>query len=166
MPFVLSRGTRTFGRVYHAFAQLREGERNALRMQAAHQGAPATATLKLGQRVVRKRGIENGTVVEATDTQIKVKWDRGATSYFRRGREGDVLHAPPGEEYAVPFPAYLSSDDLDMLTQALKDHCDAYGISADAERDDIARLVMVLFVSGINDVDDMKAALVASRRVH
>ncbi|RWA76059.1 hypothetical protein [Mesorhizobium sp.] len=66
----------------------------------------------------------------------------------------------------MPFPAYLGSDDLDMLTQALKDHCDAYGISADAERDDVARLVMVLFVSGINDVDDMKAALVASRRVH
>lgn len=63
-------------------------------------------------------------------------------------------------------PTYLSSDDLDMLTEAFKNHCRAYGISAGPERDDVARLMMLFFISGIDDGGDMKAALVASRLVH
>ncbi|RUX48076.1 hypothetical protein EN742_10810 [Mesorhizobium sp. M4A.F.Ca.ET.020.02.1.1] len=57
--------------------------------------APASATLQLGQRVIRKDTTERGIVVATTDQTIKVKWDRGRTSYFRRGAEGNVLHAPP-----------------------------------------------------------------------
>ncbi|RWL49055.1 MAG: hypothetical protein EOR60_03660 [Mesorhizobium sp.] len=37
---------------------------------------------------------------------------------------------------------YLSSDDLDMLTEAFTAHCLAYGIHAGKERDDVARLVV------------------------
>ncbi|RWA60735.1 hypothetical protein [Mesorhizobium sp.] len=61
------------------------------------------------------------------------------------------------------FPTYISSEDLDMLTAALNDHCRAYRISASAERDEVARLIMVLFDSGIDNADDMKAALTATR---
>jgi hypothetical protein len=53
--------------------------------------------LQLGQRVIRKDSPEGGTVVETTGTQIKVKWDRGRTSYYRRGAEGNVLAAPAME---------------------------------------------------------------------
>ena len=42
-----------------------------------------------GQRVVRIKGDEEGTIVEA-DGQIKVKWDRGRTSYYRRGVPANV----------------------------------------------------------------------------
>ncbi|AZO47766.1 MAG: hypothetical protein EOS58_26810 [Mesorhizobium sp.] len=63
-------------------------------------------------------------------------------------------------------PTCVKSDDLDMLIQALTDHCHDFGISADAERDDVARLMVVLFVSGIDDAADMKLALAASRLVH
>ncbi|RWX66383.1 hypothetical protein EN780_15270 [Mesorhizobium sp. M4B.F.Ca.ET.089.01.1.1] len=63
-------------------------------------------------------------------------------------------------------PTYISSDDLDMLIQALTEHSHDFGICADAERDDVARLMMVLFVSGIDDAADMKSALAASRLVH
>lgn len=52
-----------------------------------------------------------------------------------------------------------------MLTQALTKHCHDYGISADAERNDVARLMMVLFVRGIVNAADMEAALAASRRL-
>ncbi|TJX41591.1 MAG: hypothetical protein E5W21_25650 [Mesorhizobium sp.] len=51
--------------------------------------------MQLGQRVIRKDTTERGIVVATTDQTIKVKWDRGRTSYFRRGAEGNVLHAPP-----------------------------------------------------------------------
>lgn len=59
--------------------------------------APASRTLQLGQRIVRKESTEGGTVVEANGSSIKVKWDRGATSYYRRGMQGNVLHAMPVE---------------------------------------------------------------------
>ena len=52
-----------------------------------------TTTLQMGQRVTRKDTTEGGTVVEADDHRIKVKWDGGATSYYRRGREGNVVAA-------------------------------------------------------------------------
>jgi hypothetical protein len=52
-----------------------------------------TSTLKLGQRVTRKDTTEGGTVVEADSRRIKVKWDGGATSYYRRGRDGNVVAA-------------------------------------------------------------------------
>ncbi|RVD55664.1 hypothetical protein EN828_27250 [Mesorhizobium sp. M2D.F.Ca.ET.185.01.1.1] len=62
-----------------------------------HMDAPASSTLQLGQRVVRKDSPEGGTVVETTANQIKVKWDRGRTSYYSRGAEGNVLAAPAME---------------------------------------------------------------------
>ncbi|MGB3899491.1 MAG: hypothetical protein WA973_13155 [Mesorhizobium sp.] len=54
----------------------------------------ASNTLEIGQRVVTKDTAEGGTVVEANKHQIKVKWDRGRTSYYRRGRDGNIRHAP------------------------------------------------------------------------
>ncbi|RWL42093.1 MAG: hypothetical protein EOR60_27110 [Mesorhizobium sp.] len=62
-----------------------------------HMHAPASTTLQLGQRVIRKDSPEGGTVMETTSTQIKIKWDRGRTSYYRRGAEGNVLAAPAME---------------------------------------------------------------------
>lgn len=73
------------------------GERHALfRTHASVWDVPASATLQLGQRVIRKDTTERGIVVATTNQTIKVKWDRGRTSYFRRGAEGNVLHAPTG----------------------------------------------------------------------
>ena len=46
-------------------------------------------TLRAEQRVCRKTTDELGTVVEA-DGEIKVKWDSGRTSYFRRGQVANV----------------------------------------------------------------------------
>lgn len=42
---------------------------------------------RAGQRVSRKDSEELGTVLEANG-EIKVKWDGGRTSYFRRGKSG------------------------------------------------------------------------------
>jgi hypothetical protein len=46
-------------------------------------------SFRAGQRVRRKTTEELGTIVEA-DGDIKVKWDGGRTSYFRRGQKVDV----------------------------------------------------------------------------
>ena len=40
-------------------------------------------------RVVRMRSEDLGTIVEVDDP-IKVKWDNGQTSYFRRDKLSDV----------------------------------------------------------------------------
>lgn len=48
------------------------------------------ASLKRGERVTRTHGEECGTVVEVTDHDVKVKWDGGATSYFRHGSDQNV----------------------------------------------------------------------------
>ena len=50
---------------------------------------PIADELRTGQRVSRKDGAERGTVVEA-DGKVKVKWDSGRTSYYVRGRPGNV----------------------------------------------------------------------------
>ena len=47
------------------------------------------ATLRIGQRVCRMTTDEKGTVTEA-DGEIKVKWDGGRSSYFRRGEYANV----------------------------------------------------------------------------
>jgi len=54
---------------------------------------PASATLQVGQRVTRKDSPLQGTVVEA-DGNVKVRWDNGRTSYFKRGMRGNVLFKP------------------------------------------------------------------------
>ena len=51
-------------------------------------------TLQVGQRVSRKTTDERGTVVDVNN-KIKVKWDDGRTSYFRRDREADVHPLEP-----------------------------------------------------------------------
>jgi hypothetical protein len=43
----------------------------------------------IGERVSRKDTDEQGGVLE-TMPRLKVKWDDGATSYFRRDRPGNV----------------------------------------------------------------------------
>lgn len=48
-----------------------------------------TAKLRVGQRVSRITTDEHGTVTE-TNGLIKVKWDRGRTSYFHRGKPANV----------------------------------------------------------------------------
>jgi len=51
------------------------------------------ASWPVGLRVSRKDTREFGTVVEAGRT-VKVKWDGGSTSYFRRGQEANVQLDP------------------------------------------------------------------------
>jgi hypothetical protein len=50
---------------------------------------------KVGQRVARKDSDELGAVVEADRGVVKVKWDRGKTSYYRPGEPGNVKRAEP-----------------------------------------------------------------------
>jgi hypothetical protein len=50
--------------------------------------------LRAGQRVGRQGSDEQGTVVEA-DGSVKVKWDGGRTSYFRRDRAANVKLLKP-----------------------------------------------------------------------
>ena len=50
---------------------------------------PLNDPVRVGQRVCRKDSDEQGTVVESNG-EIKVKWDSGRTSYFRRGNPGNV----------------------------------------------------------------------------
>lgn len=69
-------------------------------------------------------------------------------------------------EAVLVSPTYLSSDDLDMLTRIFANHCQAFRIPAGPEQDDVARLIMLLFISGIDDADDVRAALAVSRPVH
>jgi hypothetical protein len=45
--------------------------------------------LQVGQRIARKDSDTLGLVV-AADEQVKVQWDDGATSYYRRGKPGNV----------------------------------------------------------------------------
>jgi hypothetical protein len=46
---------------------------------------------RVGRRVVRRDGkADAGTIVESNH-RIKVKWDSGATSYFARGKPGNVV---------------------------------------------------------------------------
>jgi len=47
-------------------------------------GHPNRTAWHIGQRASRKTNSEFGTVVES-DGSIKVKWDTGEISFFRRG---------------------------------------------------------------------------------
>jgi hypothetical protein len=47
---------------------------------------------QVGQRVSRKNSDELGTIVEANG-EVKIKWDGGRTSYFRRGMPANVRAA-------------------------------------------------------------------------
>ncbi len=50
-----------------------------------------------------------------------------------------------------------------MLTTALNDHCRANDIPDGPERDDVARLIMVLFNNGMTNAEDLRAALDAAQ---
>jgi hypothetical protein len=57
---------------------------------------PATenrVTWFVGQRVSRTDTDELGTVIKINGS-IKVKWDRGSTSYFRHGVQGNIQLPP------------------------------------------------------------------------
>lgn len=62
-------------------------------MSPAKLGRDA-ATLQVGQRVCRKTSEELGTVAEANG-KVKIKWDGGRTSYFRRHELANVRLAQP-----------------------------------------------------------------------
>jgi hypothetical protein len=52
---------------------------------------PGIRDWQVGRRVARKDGEELGVVVEVGQLgTIKVKWDRGSTSYYRLDRPGNV----------------------------------------------------------------------------
>ena len=49
-----------------------------------------------GQRVERVDSNEQGTVMQE-GANVKVRWDGGATSYFKSGKAGNVKLAPEGD---------------------------------------------------------------------
>ncbi len=55
-----------------------------------------TPAWTVGRRVSRPDGKDSGMIVEAGD-QIKVAWNSGRTSYFRRGKQSNVLLEPLAE---------------------------------------------------------------------
>jgi hypothetical protein len=52
---------------------------------------------RVGQRVARKVSDELGVIVEVDRGVVKVKWDRGKTSYFRPEALGNVKLADSQE---------------------------------------------------------------------
>jgi hypothetical protein len=50
---------------------------------------------KVGQRVSRKNSDELGLVVQLVRGVVKVKWDRGRTSYYRPDMPANVKLAEP-----------------------------------------------------------------------
>jgi lysyl-tRNA synthetase class II len=51
------------------------------------------------------------------------------------------------------------SEQLTILTKALNDHCSAFGIADESEREMIAMLVMSLFNNGATSAEELKARL-------
>ena len=45
---------------------------------------------RVGRRVCREHSLELGTIIQATNREIKVKWDSGETSYFDRDQPSNV----------------------------------------------------------------------------
>jgi hypothetical protein len=55
----------------------------------AIQAKAVRAAWRIGRRVYRKHSEERGIIV-AANGQIKVKWDSGRTSYFRRDKRANL----------------------------------------------------------------------------
>jgi hypothetical protein len=70
--------------------------------------AQRTADWRVGQRVSRIDTDEHGLILEAND-KIKVKWDRGRTSYFRRDKPVNVRLKDK-----EPTPSDAASASLEM----------------------------------------------------
>jgi hypothetical protein len=58
---------------------------------------PRVQRALVGQRVARKNSDELGTVVEVDGGTVKVKWDRGRTSYYRPAEPANVKLAESQE---------------------------------------------------------------------
>lgn len=56
--------------------------------------SPVSSTAQVGDRVMKELGNEGGTVIDDANSQIKVKWDKGSTSYFKRGAKGNIRQPP------------------------------------------------------------------------
>jgi len=54
--------------------------------------------VRVGQRVSRKDSRALGTVTEVSEHAIKIKWDSGATSYYRRDDLSDVVLKEPTQQ--------------------------------------------------------------------
>jgi hypothetical protein len=57
---------------------------------------------KPGQRVSRRDGAELGVVVNVDRRVVKVKWERGRTSYYRPDVRANVKLAEPGTGRSLP----------------------------------------------------------------
>jgi hypothetical protein len=61
---------------------------------------------KIGQRVARKDGVELGVVVNVDRRRVvKVKWERGRTSYYRPDVPANVKLAEPPASDPIGRPA-------------------------------------------------------------
>jgi hypothetical protein len=74
--------------------------------------------LKVGQIVSRKNSDELGLVVDVDNPgMVKVKWDRGRTSYFRPGLPANVkLAESPEKRNNVACPANARVDCAAQLS--------------------------------------------------
>ena len=57
------------------------------------------------------------------------------------------------------FNGIADSEQLTILTKALNDHCVAFRITDESEREMIAMLVMSLFNNGATSAEELKARL-------
>ena len=61
----------------------------------------------------------------------------------------------------MSFTGIANPEQLSILCRALDEHCRARGISDEQSRDNAATLVMSLFASGANSLEELTAALAA-----
>jgi putative component of toxin-antitoxin plasmid stabilization module len=60
--------------------------------------AAQRAAWRMGERVSRIATGDRGTVDEVREHTIKIKWDSGATSYYRRDDLSNVLLKEPSQQ--------------------------------------------------------------------
>ena len=68
----------------------------------AYDMAAQSAAWRIGERVARIGSGNRGTVDEVTEHAVKIKWDSGATSYYRRDDVGRVLLKEPPQQPSEP----------------------------------------------------------------
>ena len=63
----------------------------------------------------------------------------------------------------MPFTTVADPEQLKILAAALEKHCHDFGIEAGEEHESLARLVMTFYHGGIRSIEDLAAALAATR---
>jgi len=78
-------------RIDRRLREIRRAEERANNPRSSRPG------WEVGRRVARKDSAEKGFVVAVDDAVVKVKWDRGRTSYYRPDMPANVMLADSNE---------------------------------------------------------------------